>query len=63
MPDFVQIQIQLTIPQYLQWMMYRSMTFKGIDVALTKGGKNIKTKSADVNLSTFSHSVTVQKQS
>lgn len=79
MPDFVQIQVKLTIPQYLQWMMYRSMTFKGVDITLTKGGKsiqtktadmtlskggkNIQTKNADINLSTFSHSVTVQKQS
>jgi len=47
----------------LQWMMYRSMTFKGVDITLSKGGKNIQTKSADVNLSTFSHSVTVQRQS
>jgi hypothetical protein len=63
MPDFIQIQVQLTIPQYLQWMMYKSMTFKGVDISLSKGGKNIQTKRADVNISTFSHSVTVQQQS
>jgi hypothetical protein len=63
MPDFIQIQVQLTITQHLQWMMYRSMTFKGVDIALSKGGKNIQTKRADINLSTFSHSVTIQSQS
>jgi hypothetical protein len=63
MPDFIQVQVQLTIPQYLQWIMYRSMTFKNVDVTLSKGGKSIQTKSADVNLSTFSHSVTITQQS
>jgi len=75
MPDIE----QLVMPQYLRFMMYRSMTFKsvdvtltkggksiqtkGVDVTLTKGGKSIQTKGADVNLSTFSHSVTIQRQS
>jgi hypothetical protein len=63
MPDFTQIQVQITIPQYFQQMMYRSMTFKSVDVALSKGGKNIQTKGIDVNLSTFSHSITIQRQS
>ena len=59
MPDIE----QLVMPQYLRFMMYRSMTFKSVDVTLTKGGKSIQTKGADVNLSTFSHSVTIQRQS
>jgi hypothetical protein len=59
MPDIE----QLFTPQYLRFMMYKSMTFKGVDVALSKGGKSIQTKLADVNLSTFSHSVTIQQQS
>jgi hypothetical protein len=59
MPDIE----QLFTPQYLSFMMYKSMTFKSVDVALSKGGKSIQTKSADVNLSTFSHSVTIQQQS
>ena len=59
MPDIE----QLVIPQYLRFMMYKSMTFKSSDITLDKGGMNIQTKSSDINLSTFSHSVTVQSQS
>jgi len=59
MPDIE----QLVTPQYLRFMMYKSITFKGVDVTLSKGGKNIQTKSADVNLLTFSHSITIQQQS
>jgi len=59
MPDIE----QLVIPQYLRFMMYKSMTLKSSDITLDKGGMNIQTKSSDINLSTFSHSVTVQSQS